>query len=235
LADLRQSDLLGADLWGADLRGANLSGASLVGALLYGADLRRVRASAVPLAARIDSGVVDSLLCERALFTAANLRYARMSYGDFRGAAFDDALLQGARFGKARLQHASFIGADLDGADFRDAYGLRPEQVLVARHVDALYDSTMLAALKAKAPARFAAYDARAVEAEADRQRLSGEDEPDSVSDQEQQLRDGLMRTAFQIGAAAAPSGTAIAAWTTHGDVPFGCTVTRTSLTNSHS
>jgi uncharacterized protein YjbI with pentapeptide repeats len=235
LADLRRADLLGADLWGADLRGANLTGASLVGALLYGADLRRVRASAVPIAARPDSGgaEIDTLLCERALFTAANLRYARMSYGDFRGATFDDALLQGTRFAKARLQHASFIGADLDGADFREAYGLRPEQVLVARHVDALYDSTMLAALKAKAPARFVGYDAAAIEAEADRQRLSGEDEPDSLAAEDEQLRDGLMRTAFQKGAAVAPSGAAIAAWVQRGSAPFGCTVTRTPVTRT--
>jgi Pentapeptide repeats (8 copies) len=227
LADLRRGDLLGADLWGADLRGANLRGTSLVGALLYDADLRRVRASAVPLVARVDSTMVDTLLCERALFTAANLRYARMSYGDFRGAAFDDALLQGARFSKARLQHASFVGADLDGTDFRDAYGLTPDQVLAARHVDALYDSTMLAALKAKAPTRFASYDARAIEAESERQRLSGEDEPDSLAAQDEALRDGLMRTAFVKGAAVAPSAAALAQWTAHNDIPFGCTVTR--------
>jgi uncharacterized protein YjbI with pentapeptide repeats len=232
LADLRRADLLGADLWGADLRGANLTGASLVGALLYGADLRRVRASAVPIAARPDSSgsEIDTLLCERALFTAANLRYARMSYGDFRGAAFDDALLQGTRFAKARLQHASFVGADLDGADFREAYGLRPEQVLAARHVDALYDSTMLAQLKAKAPARFVGYDAAAIETETDRQRLSGEDEPDSLAAEDEQLRDGLMRTAFQKGAAVAPGAAPIAAWVRRGSAPFGCTVTRTPL-----
>ncbi|HWZ58962.1 MAG TPA: pentapeptide repeat-containing protein [Gemmatimonadaceae bacterium] len=232
LADLRQADLLGADLWGADLRGAHLTGASLVGSLLYQADLRRARAGTVPIAVRIDSTAtsvrIDTLLCERALFTAANLRYARMSYGDFRGATFDDALLQGAKFTKARLQHATFAGADLGGVDFRGAYGLQADQILAARHVDALYDSVLFAQLKAKAPDRMAGYDVKAIEDEVNRQRESGEDEPDSVSAEDDRLRNGLMRTAFEQGAAAGPPGAAVAKWTTHGDLPFGCIVART-------
>jgi uncharacterized protein YjbI with pentapeptide repeats len=232
LADLRQADLLGADLWGADLRGAHLTGASLVGSLLYEADLRRARAGTVPIAVRIDNTAtsvrIDTLLCERALFTAANLRYARMSYGDFRGATFDDALLQGAKFTKARLQHATFAGADLGGVDFRGAYGLLADQILAARHVDALYDSVLFAQLKAKAPDRMAGYDVKAIEDEVNRQRESGEDEPDSVSAEDDRLRNGLMRTAFEQGAAGAPPGAAVAKWTAHGDLPFGCIVSRT-------
>jgi uncharacterized protein YjbI with pentapeptide repeats len=234
LADLRRADLLGADLWGADLRGAHLTGANLVGSLLYDADLRRVRASAVPVAMRADSSatsiVLDTLLCERVLFTAANLRYARMMSGDFRGAAFDDALLQGAKFFKARLQHATFAGADLGGVDFRGAYGLQADQILAARHVDALYDSVLFAALKAKAPDRMVGYDVKAIEDEVNRQRESGEDEPDSVSDEDDRIRNQHMRVAFEQGTAVAPPAAAIAGWTTHGDVPFGCTVARTTV-----
>jgi uncharacterized protein YjbI with pentapeptide repeats len=238
LADLRRADLLGADLWGADLRGAHLTGASLVGSLLYTADLRRVRAGAVPIAVRIDSTataiVLDTLLCERALFTAANLRYARMTAGDFRGASFDDALLQGSKFTKARLQHATFAGADLGGVDFRGAYGLQADQILAAHHVDALYDSVMLAQLKVKAPARMAGYDVKAIEDEVNRQRESGEDEPDSVSIEDERLRNSLMRVAFEQGTAVAPSAAALTTWTTHGDLPFGCIVTRTLLPLAH-
>jgi uncharacterized protein YjbI with pentapeptide repeats len=238
LADLRRADLLGADLWGADLRGAHLTGASLVGSLLYEADFRRARAGAVPIAVRIDSTAtsmgLDTLLCERALFTAANLRYARMMSGDFRGAAFDDALLQGARFSKARLQHATFAGADLGGVDFRGAYGLQADQILAARHVDALYDSVLFAQLKAKAPARMVGYDVKAIEDEVNRQRESGEDEPDSVSAEEGRLRDALMQAAFERGTAVAPSAAAVATWIKRGDLPFGCIVTRTLLPSAH-
>jgi uncharacterized protein YjbI with pentapeptide repeats len=238
LADLRYADLLGADLWGADLRGAHLTGASLVGSLLYEADLRRARAGAVPIAVRVDSTaasiVTDTLLCERALFTAANLRYARMTAGDFRGATFDDALLQGAKFTKARLQHATFAGADLGGVDFRGAYGLQADQILAARHVDALYDSAFFAALKAKAPARMAGYDVKAIETEVNRQRESGEDEPDSVTAEDERLRNGLMRAAFEQGAAVAPSAGALAAWTTHNALPFGCIVASTIQPSAH-
>jgi uncharacterized protein YjbI with pentapeptide repeats len=239
LADLRRADLLGADLFGADLRGTHLTGASLVGSLLYDADLRRARAGTVPIAVRVDTTaaaiITDTLLCERALFTAANLRYARMSYGDFRGAMFDDGLLQGARFFKARLQHATFAGADLGGVDFRGAYGLQADQILAARHVDALYDSAFFAQLKAKAPARMAGYDVKAIEDEVNRQRESGEDEPDSVSAEDDRLRNSLMQVAFVQGPAAVPPDAAVAKWTKQGDLPFGCIAARTTLTKPHS
>src|SRR5207302_7760205 len=168
---------------------------------LSGADLRHARAGATPAVDRVDSigrlVVVDTLFCSRTHLAAANLRYARLDSGDFRGASFDDALLQGARFAKARLAHATFFGADLDGADFRGAIGLTADQVLSARHVEALFDEPLLASLRAKRPVRFAAYDVAAIEQESERARLSGEDEPDSLNTRDRRDREALIRAAF--------------------------------------
>ena len=239
LSDLRRADLLGADLWSADLRGTNIAGASFAGSRLFQADLRRARGSAVPVADRTNTAgavvYVDTLLCGRASFAAANLRYARMGGGDFRGAAFDQSQLQGATFQRARLTHATLDGADLDGADFRGAYGLTPDQVLAARHVGALYDSTLLAALLTRAPARFTGYDAGAIERETERERLSGEDEPDSLTNDETRQRDAVIRQAYDNGTAATPTADLGTQWVTRGHahpgstdaVPYGCTMVR--------
>ncbi len=247
-SDLRRADLLGADLWSADLRGTQLAGASLAGALLFNADLRKARANAVPTAdrSRTVAGVVeaDTLLCSRASFVAANLRYARLNGGDFRGAAFDAALLQGAAFTRARVTHATFAGADLDGADFRGAIGLTPDQVLAARHVDALFDSTFLAALRVRSPERLAHYDAAAIMAETERERLSGEDEPDTLSPDARDARNRLIRRAYDEGPATTPSSGDLAQWVhapatpprpaaspaaqaAGGAVPYGCAEVR--------
>lgn len=236
LSDLRYADLLGADLKSADLRGSDLSGASLVGARLPNADLRKARANGVPVGDTASGENNDALFCSRTSFVAANLRYARMNGGDFREAAFDGALLQGATFGRARVTRATFTGADLDDADFRGAIGLTVDQVLAAKHVDALYDSTLLAALKARSPARFAKYDAAAIALDAEEVRLSGEEEQDELSADEQRARDVLMRAAYTSGPAATPTETEIAAWkiadATPGRaagaaIPQGCVMTR--------
>jgi len=243
LGDLRQTNMLGADLWSADLRGADVVGASFVGALMYDTDLRKARAAAAPTANRVDTlssaaGATvfrDTLLCGRTQFTAANMRYARFGAADLRGASFDDGLLQGATFAKARLQSATFTGADLDGADFRGAYGLRPEQILAARHIDALYDSTLLKALRPGAGARLTGYDAQAIAAESERQRLSGEDEPDSLSPADRRTRDRLIRAAFVGGTSPSPSKDLVERWIARGRsapgstdaVPYGCVLTR--------
>jgi len=87
-------------------------------------------------------------------------------------------MLQGAAFAGARLHHATFDNADLDGADFRGAYGLTPSQILAAHHIEALYDPQLLDALKVQAPDRFVTYDSTGIEAETERERLSGELEP---------------------------------------------------------
>lgn len=239
LSDLRRADLLGADLWSADLRGANLTAASLVGSLLFNGDLRRVRANAAAVADRTDTAsaiaYADTLLCSRTLFSAGNLRYARFARADLRGASFDDALLQGTSFAKARLQHATFVGADLDGADFRGSYGLTVGQVLSARHVGGLFDAPLLAQLKAGRQDRFATYDSVAIAAETERERLSGEDEPDTLTDAARKDRDRLIRAAYDAGVPASPTSAAIAGWVARGRkapgsldaVPPGCTVAR--------
>ncbi len=217
LSDLQRADLLGANLWFADLRGANLTGASLSAALLRDADIRKARAQAVESGNRLIRvgavGYFDTLYCSRTSFTAANLRYARLNGSDLRGAAFDDALLQGATFTHARLTHATFTGADLDGTDFRGAFGLKADQILAARHVEALYDSTLLAILEARSPDRFIGYNASAIEAEVERERLSGEDEPDSLGPGERQERQKLVRAAYRDGPAPAPTSDATDAW----------------------
>jgi len=236
LSDLRGADLLGADLWSADLRGANLTGASLVGTLLFDADLRNARAAASPVAERATRiGAVvyfDTLFCSRTFFASANLRYARLSSGDLREASFDGASLQGVSFARARLTHATFAGADLDGTDFRGAVGLTPDQVLAARHVEALFDSTLLAALKARSPARFVGYDASAIAIETERQRLSGEDEPDTLNADDMAVRERLVRAGYEGGAATPPSQSSIRDWVAGGHaatdpVPYGCVVAR--------
>jgi uncharacterized protein YjbI with pentapeptide repeats len=241
LSDLRRADLLGADLWSADLRGANLTGASVVGSLLFNADLRKVRAGAGPAADRSDTAAgiayVDTLFCSRTFFSGSNLRYARFSRADVRGAAFNDGMLQGAQFSGARLHHATFDNADLDGADFRGAYGLTPSQILAAHHVEALFDPQLLDALKAQAPARFVGYDSTAIAAETERERLSGELEPDSLDARARHSRNSVIRTAFDIGVPEPPSQTQIDTWTARGHVapasmdavPYGCVMSRTT------
>lgn len=238
-SDLRRADLLGADFWWGDLRGANLVGASLVGSLLFNADMRKVRANAVPMEDRVDTlGEVaywDTLLCSRASFAASNLRYARLVRGDFRGASFDAAKLQGATFEGARLQHATFIGADLDGADFRGAVRLQATQILAARHIYALYDPPLLAELQSRAPTRLTGYDADSIAKDTEMDRLSGEDEPDSLDAGALQQRDSLIRAAFDAGVPNAPDTEALARWVARGraapgsadDVPAGCVMTR--------
>jgi uncharacterized protein YjbI with pentapeptide repeats len=238
LADLRGADMLGADLWSADLRGANLTGANFAGALLFLADLRKVRATAVSVVARdIKTGAVvyrDTLYCSRTSFGAANLRYARLNGSDLRGASFEEGMLQGATFTHARLTHATFAGADLDGADFRGAFGLTADQILAAQHTDALYDSTLLATLKARSPQRFAQYDAAAIALDAEQERLSGEIEPDTLSGDRLEARQRLMRAAYKGGPAAQvvegdPLADAWQNWNGHGTdpVPHGCFVVR--------
>ncbi len=241
LADLTGADLLGAYLWSADLRGANLTGANLAGALLFLADVRKVRASAVSVVARvIKSGVGafrDTLYCSRTSFGAANLRYARLNGADLRGAAFDEGMLQGATFTRARLTHATFVGADLDGADFRGAFGLTAGQIMAAQHTDALYDSTLLATLKARSPARFAQYDAAAIAAEAEQERLSGDIEPDTLTGERLLARQALMRWAYKNGPAERvaegdANANAWRDWNGNGEdpVPHGCFVVRVAL-----
>ncbi len=239
LSDLRRADLLGADLWSADLRGANLTGASVVGSLLFSADLRKLRAGAGPAADRSDTAAgiayVDTLFCSRTFFSGSNLRYARFSRADIRGAAFNDGMLQGAVFSGARLHHATFDNADLDGADFRGAYGLTPSQILAAHHIEALYDPQFLDALKAQAPARFVRYDSTQIAAETERERLSGELEPDSLDDRARHSRNAVIRTAFDIGVPEPPSQTQIDTWVARGHVmpasmdavPYGCVMSR--------
>jgi uncharacterized protein YjbI with pentapeptide repeats len=246
LSDLRRADLLGADLWSADLRGANLTGASLVGSLLFGTDLRKIRAGAGPAANRTDTAAgvvyVDTLFCSRAFFGGSNLRYARFTRADVRGASFNDAMLEGATFSGARLHHATFDGADLDGADFRGAYGLTPAQILTARHVDALYDAGTFAALKAKAPDRFTSYDSIAIAAETERERLSGEDEPDSLEGSARHSRDKVIRRAFDVGVPVPPTEDELATWTARGRaapasldaVPYGCVMSRVTRDAPH-
>lgn len=242
-SDLRRADMLGADFWWGDLRGTNLAGASLVGSLLFNADLRKVRANALPMEDRVDTlGTVaywDTLLCARTSFAAANLRYARLSRGDFRGASFDDAMLQGATFDNARLQHATFVGADLDGADFRGAVRLQASQILAARHIYALYDAPLLAELEARAPDRLVGYSADSIARDTEMDRLSGEDEPDTLDDSARQERDSLIRTAFDKGVPDAPDTNALAHWVARGHaapgssdtVPAGCVMTRLQTT----
>ena len=239
LSDLRRADLLGADLWSADLRGANLTGASVVGSLLFNADLRKLRAGAGPAADRTDTAAsvayVDTLFCSRTFFSGSNLRYARFSRADVRGAAFNDAMLQGAAFAGARLHHATFDNADLDGADFRGAYGLTPSQILAAHHIEALYDPQLLDALKVQAPDRFVTYDSTGIEAETERERLSGELEPDSLDARARHSRNSVIRMAFDIGVPEPPSQTQIDTWTARGHVapgsvdavPYGCVMSR--------
>jgi uncharacterized protein YjbI with pentapeptide repeats len=241
LSDLRRADLLGADLWSADLRGANLTGASIVGSLLFNADLRKVRAGAGPAADRSDTvagmAYVDTLFCSRTFFSGSNLRYARFARADVRGAAFNDGMLQGAVFAGARLHHATFDNADLDGADFRGAYGLTPSQILAAHHIEALYDPQFLDALKVQAPDRFLGYDSTEIAAETERERLSGELEPDSLDDRSRHSRDSVIRMAFDIGVPEPPSETQIDTWTARGHVapastdavPYGCVMSRTT------
>jgi uncharacterized protein YjbI with pentapeptide repeats len=246
LTDFRESDLLGANLWSADLRGTNVGGTSFVGALLYAADLRRIRGNASPTIERVDSlaGVAyhDTLFCGGVRFSAANLRYARLDQADVRGASFDDAMLQGATFARARLQHATFAGADLGGANFRGAIGLTSDQVLAARTVNALFDSTMLAELRTKSPARFAGYNEQAIVAADAAQRASGDVDPDSLSADDKAERDALIRSAFREGLPAAPSADVLARWVARGreapasidEVPAGCTMTRRTDSRVH-
>jgi uncharacterized protein YjbI with pentapeptide repeats len=243
LSDLRRADLLGADLWSADLRGANLTGASLVGSLLFGADLRKVRAAAGPAGDRIDTAAgvayVDTLFCSRVFFSGSNLRYVRFSRADVRGAAFNEGMLQGALFAGARLQHATFDGADLDGADFRGSYGLTPAQILAAHHVEALYDPGLLAALKAQAPDRFVGYDSVGIAVETERERLSGEEEPDSLDATARHRRNAVIRTAFDQGVPVPPTDVQLATWTARGRatpgssdaIPYGCVMSRATRT----
>ncbi|MEP6691622.1 MAG: pentapeptide repeat-containing protein [Gemmatimonadaceae bacterium] len=242
LGDLRYADLLGANLRHADLRGANAIGADFTGSSLYGADMRKMRANAAPVVTRGTAlggaDVADTLYCSRSSFAAANMRYARMDDGDFRGASFDAAMLQGASLARARLANASFVGADLDGADLRRTSGLTVDQVLQARHIDALYDDELLAKLRVRDPARFAYYDAESVEAEAVRRWLSGEDEPDTLSVEDRTSREALIRRAFSMGASSEPSTDALTQWagraksagTAVNLVPHGCIVARASI-----
>ncbi|MFI5249242.1 MAG: pentapeptide repeat-containing protein [Gemmatimonadales bacterium] len=241
LSDLRRADLLGADLWSADLRGANLTGASVVGSLLFNTDMRKLRAGAGPAADRSDTAAgvayVDTLFCSRTFFSGSNLRYARFSRADVRGAAFNDGMLQGAVFAGARLHHATFDNADLDGADFRGAYGLTPSQILAAHHVEALYDPQFLDALKVQAPDRFLNYDSTEIAAETERERLSGELEPDSLDAHARHSRNSVIRMAFDIGVPEPPSQTQIDTWAARGHVapgsidavPYGCVMSRTT------
>ena len=230
LADLRNTDLLGADLWSADLRGAHISGTSFVGALLFSTDLRKARGNATPNAERVDTaaGMIssDTLYCQRTMFAAANLRYARLQGADLRGASFDNSLLQGATFSRARLQRATFYGADLDGADFRGAYGITAAQILQAHHRGALFSDSLLTELKREAPgdSDLAHYDRVAIQAEVDAERASGEAEPDTLSMDARRDRDSAIRTAFESGAPTAPSASAVARWRAAGkSIPYGC------------
>jgi uncharacterized protein YjbI with pentapeptide repeats len=230
LADLRNTDLLGADLWSADLRGAHISGTSFVGALLYGTDFRKGRGNATATAERVDSaaGFVgsDTLYCQRTMFAAANLRYARLQGADLRGASFDNSLLQGATFQRARLQRATFYGADLDGADFRGAYGITAAQILEAHHRGALFSDSLLAELKRQAPgdSDLAHYDVGAIQRDVEADRASGEAEPDTLSADAKHARDSTVRAAFEEGAPSFPSGSAVSRWRATGKgAPYGC------------
>jgi uncharacterized protein YjbI with pentapeptide repeats len=231
LADLSNTDLLGADLWSADLRGAKIAGTSFVGALLFSTDLRKARGNITPTAERSDAVRADTLYCQRTLFTAANLRYARLNSADVRGARFDDALLQGANFSRARVARATFYNADLDGADFRGAVGITAAQVLQARHRGALFGDSLLADLKRLAPgdSDLAHYNVAAIERDVDAARASGEVEPDTLSPDARRARDAVIREAFEAGAPAAPTAAAIARWQADGkSVPYGCLVSGT-------
>ncbi|HXB24704.1 MAG TPA: pentapeptide repeat-containing protein [Gemmatimonadaceae bacterium] len=227
LADLRNTDLLGADLWSADLRGANIAGTSFVGALLFGTDFRKARGNSTPTAERTDAVSADTLYCQRTMFAAANLRYARMQGADLRGASFDNALLQGATFSRSRLQRATFYGADLDGADFRGAIGITAPQILEAHHRGALFGDSLLAELKREAPgdSDLAHYDVAAIQREVDAERASGEAEPDTLSSDAKRARDSTVRLAFEAGAPTAPSSSAIDRWrsTAGKSIPYGC------------
>ena len=226
LADLRNTDLLGADLWSADLRGAHIAGTSFVGALLYGTDFRKARGNITPTAERSDAVSSDTLYCQRTMFSAANLRYARMQGADLRGASFDNALLQGATFARARLQRATFYGADLDGADFRGAFGITAAQILQAHHRGALFGDSLLAELKRQAPgdSDLAHYDIAAIQREVDAERASGEAEPDTLSSDARRSRDSTVRMAFESGAPSVPSGSATDRWrSTLKSIPYGC------------
>ena len=230
LADLRNTDLLGADLWSADLRGSHISGTSFVGALLYGTDFRKARGNATATAERIDSAgsIVssDTLYCQRTMFAAANLRYARLQGADLRGASFDNSLLQGATLARARLQRATFYGADLDGADFRGAYGITAAQILEARHRGALFSDSLLRELKRLAPgdSDLAHYDIGAIQRDVEADRASGEAEPDTLSVEAKHARDSTVRAAFEEGAPSAPSGSTVSRWRATGKgAPYGC------------
>lgn len=236
--DLSSADLFGANLTGADLRRADLTGASLAGVLLREGDLRKVQANAAPVATRMSKlgGVTtyDTLYCSRASFAGAYLRYARFNGADLREASFDETQLQGATFPRARLTHATFVGADLDGADFRGAIGLTAEQVLAAQHTDALYDSTLLADLKARSPGRFATYDRDAIAAQTELAQLSGAEDADTLTADERKARWRLLRAAYQYGAAPlfTQDSPEISAWlaekqSTSGSVPYGCLMVR--------
>jgi hypothetical protein len=144
-------------------------------------------------------------------------------------------MLQGAVFSGARLHHATFDNADLDGADFRGAYGLTPSQILAAHHIEALSDPQFLDALKAQAPARFLGYDSTDIAAETERERLSGELEPDSLDDRSRHSRNSVIRMAFDIGVPEPPSQTQLDTWAARGHVapgstdavPYGCVMSR--------
>jgi uncharacterized protein YjbI with pentapeptide repeats len=234
LGDLRNANLLGANLRSADLRGANVSGASFTGASLYAADLRRLRASSTAMVARtmatasLGAPAEDTLFCSTTSFAAANLRYAKLDDADLRGASFDNAMLQGASLRRARLAHTSFAGADLDGADFRGAIGLTADQVLAARHREALFDESLLAELRKRDP-KFLYYDVDAIEIEAASQWLSGDDEPDSLNQRDRAARNALIRRSFEQGPPGEAAPDAVQAWARGAGavVPHGCSSAR--------
>jgi hypothetical protein len=92
-----------------------------------------------------------------------------------------------------------------------------------------------LDALKAQAPDRFVSYDSTAIEAETERERLSGELEPDSLDARARHSRNSVIRMAFDIGVPEPPSQTQIDTWTARGHVapgsvdavPYGCVMSR--------
>ncbi len=114
LAQMQKVNLISANLSFADLQGVNLLEANLQKANLQGAY------------------ILGNL--QGADFQEANLKGTNLEGAYLKDANFQDANLRNANLKEANLQGVNFQGANLQGTNFKNAKGLHPAQVLVAKN-----------------------------------------------------------------------------------------------------
>ena len=122
------SNLQGAFFWNAYLNASQFVRAHLEGAAFAGAHLN----GAVFAAAYLESAYLTGAHLEGGQFAGAHMQGVFFGEAHLEGAVLKGVHLELAVFRDAHLEGARFEGAYLEGADFSAAFGLTPEQVLIA-------------------------------------------------------------------------------------------------------